>query len=299
MRSPQLYRIQKSSIVVYCLFLLNCNSEKMIDIQGHRGCRGLLPENSLPAFKKAIELGVHTLELDVAVTKDKAIVVSHEPFMSRTICTMPDGSEISEQDDKQFNLYLMSHDSIKQFDCGSKDHPRFPRQQLQSVYKPLLMEVIEQSEQLNPSIKYNIELKAKPEYDGIYTPSPTEFVSLVLNELKEQEILQRTNLQSFDNRILEEVKRQDSSMAVALLVDEDEHIEKKLQALSFIPEIISPYYKLLDKQIVQDYQERGFKIIPWTINEVEEMQNMINYQVDGIITDYPDKLISILTKERY
>ncbi|MDT0558281.1 glycerophosphodiester phosphodiesterase family protein [Ichthyenterobacterium sp. W332] len=266
----------------------------MIDVQGHRGCRGLLPENSLPAFKKAIELGVHTLELDVAVTNDNQVIVSHEPFMSRTICKMPTGKPILEHDDMQFNLYQMSHDSIKQFDCGTKTHPRFPDQQLQSVYKPLLSEVFEMAEALNPDIKYNIELKAKPKYDDIYTPKPEVFVNLVLEELKQYKIGKRCNLQSFDLRILEEIKKQDPKMKVALLVDEDENIDLKFLKLSYTPEIISPYFELLDNSIIEQYQEKGIQIIPWTVNDIDDMKRMIDFSVDGIITDYPDLLISLI-----
>ncbi len=276
--------------------LTSCNSNKVIDIQGHRGCRGLLPENSLPAFKKAIELGVHTLEMDIAVTKDHKIIVSHEPFMSRTICKLPDGNHIPVESDKQYNLYQMTFDSIKTFDCGTKAHPRFPDQELQSVYKPLLSEVFEMTKAINPSIKYNIELKAKPEYDGIYTPNPKEFVALVMNQLKTADVFDRTNLQSFDLRILEEIKQQDANMEVALLIDEGEAIVNKLSKLSYTPEIISPYYKLLNAENVTELQAEGFKVIPWTINEISDMEQMILYGVDGIITDYPDRLIGLLGK---
>ncbi|WP_353778758.1 glycerophosphodiester phosphodiesterase family protein [Winogradskyella sp. 3972H.M.0a.05] len=283
-------------LLVILMALTSCNSNKVIDIQGHRGCRGLLPENSLPAFKKAIELGVHTLEMDIAVTKDHKIIVSHEPFMSRTICKLPDGNHIPVESDKQYNLYQMTFDSIKTFDCGTKAHPRFPDQELQSVYKPLLSEVFEMTKAINPSIKYNIELKAKPEYDGIYTPNPKEFVALVMNQLKTADVFDRTNLQSFDLRILEEIKQQDANMEVALLIDEGEAIVNKLSKLSYTPEIISPYYKLLNAENVTELQAEGFKVIPWTINEISDMEQMILYGVDGIITDYPDRLIGLLGK---
>ncbi|WP_299556136.1 glycerophosphodiester phosphodiesterase family protein [Seonamhaeicola sp.] len=273
---------------------MNCNSSKTIDIQGHRGCRGLMPENTVEAFEKAIDLGVHTLELDVAVSKDNIIVVSHEPFISRTYCLDAEGNEISEALDKKYNLYQMTLDSIKQFDCGTKFHPRFPEQQKMKTYKPTLDEVIKISKKKHSDIKFNIELKARPEYDNIYTPTPKEFVKLVLDVVNRNNAFNETNLQSFDLRVLEEIKKQSPEMTVALLVDEDESIQGKMDRMSYIPEIISPYFELLDAETVKNLQAENFKVIPWTINEIEDLRKMIDFNVDGIITDYPDRLIGLL-----
>jgi glycerophosphoryl diester phosphodiesterase len=277
--------------------MISCQSNSKLDIQGHRGCRGLLPENSLPAFKKAIELGVHTIELDLAISKDKKVVVSHEPFMKSDYCLDNKGNEIAKDDELNYNFYQMPYDSIKLFDCGSKIFDKFPKQEKVKVYKPLLSEVIELSESLNSNIYYNIEIKADPRYDTIYTPVPNEYVKLVLNVIKEYGIENRVNLQSFDVRILEEVKKQDKSIKLALLVDENELIDIKLKSLSFSPEIISPYFKLITKESVGDYQSEGFQIIPWTVNTEADMLNMIAFNVDGIITDYPDVLIKLLNTQ--
>ena len=272
------------------------NPTKTINIQGHRGCRGLLPENSIEAFRRAIELGVHTLELDVAVSKDNIVVVSHEPFISKAICLDENGKAIPKMDSKKHNLYQMSFDSIKQFDCGTKYHPRFPKQEKIKTYKPSLDEVIKVSKTLNPDIKFNIEIKARPEYDGIFTPNPKEFVQLVLDVLNDNEVKNKTNLQSFDLRILEEIKLQSPSMKVAILIDRNECISEKLTQLSYKPEIISPYFKLLKKEIVTSFQEDNYLIIPWTVNSFQDIKQMINFNVDGIITDYPDRLIELLKK---
>ena len=152
-----------------------------MDIQGHRGCRGLYPENSLPAFSKAIALGVHTLELDVVISKDHKVVVSHEPYMNHEIALDVYGNAISQDNELNHNLYQMSYDNIKRYDCGSKVHPRFPEQKKLNVYKPLLEEVIDLADELtNKTIRYNIEIKSLPEYDGIYSPPVEEFVQLVI-----------------------------------------------------------------------------------------------------------------------
>ena len=273
---------------------MSCTKKESIDIQGHRGCRGLLPENSLPAFKKAIELGVHTLEMDLAISKDKQVIVSHEPFISGTYCLDIHGNEISEEDQLNYNLYQMDYDLIKQFNCGSKTYKRFPEQLKMKIHKPLLSEVFMQSEELNSKIKYNIEIKAQPDYDDVFTPKPKEFVQLVLNVIEAHHVFERTNLQSFDLRILEEIKKQAPNMKVALLVEEDEFIDEKLEALSFIPEIISPYFKLLTKESVLKYHQENYQIIPWTVNDIKDMGTMLDFKVDGIITDYPDRLITLL-----
>lgn len=275
---------------------MSCQSKSTIEVQGHRGCRGLLPENSLPAFEKAIELGVHTLELDLAVSKDGIVVVSHEPYMSRIICQKPDGSDITSDEDRLYNLYQLTFEEIQTFNCGTKYHDRFTNQQLIKAVKPSLAQVFGLAEAQNPNIKYNIEIKAQPDYDTIFTPEPAEFVRLVLEQINKYDVFKRTNLQSFDLRILEEVKRQAPTMPVAVLIDGNEVIIEKTNNLSFKPEIISPYFQLLNQKEVKMFQSVGFQVIPWTVNDVSDMRRMIDFGVDAIITDYPDILLALLSE---
>lgn len=279
-----------SGILCGFLFYMSCMSKTQVDIQGHRGCRGLYPENSIPAFNKAIDLGVHTLELDIAITKDHQVVVSHEPFMSRTICLNPARKDIPESMDMEHNLYQMTHEEIKRFDCGSKGHPSYPDQKKLKTYKPLLSEVFELAKSKGSNVKFNIELKSKSQYYGVFTPYPKDYVSIVLQEIKANDEFQKVNLQSFDLAILEEIRQQSPKMKVALLIDEDEDIAQKLNRLSYQPEILSPYYKLLTLANINEYQAMGFLIIPWTVNTKQDMIQMLRYGVDGIITDYPGQL---------
>ncbi len=285
-------------IITFGIFIIltSCNSPRSIDVQGHRGCRGLFPENSLPAFEKAIDLGVNTLELDLAISKDRKVVVSHEPYINKLFCLNTLGEEITLEEEKVYNLFKMNYQQIKAFDCGTKQYTRFPDQQKIKTYKPLLSEVFDLAKAKNSNVKFNIEIKADPKYDNIYTPEPKEFVRLVLNLIEQYGVFESTNLQSFDIRILEEIKKQAPKMRLSLLVDENETIEDKLSKLSFIPEIISPYFGLLDAKTIHIYQSKQIQIIPWTVNSEKDMQLMIDYQVDGIITDYPNKLIEILEK---
>ena len=239
---------------------------------------------------------VHTLVLDVVVYKDAEVVVSHEPYMNPDICLDPEGNSIPVEEAESYNLYQMTFDEIKQFNCGSKLYPRFPKQQKIKTYKPLLDEVLKEAKRLNPKIKFNIEIKSEPAYDVIFTPKPKAFVELVLQVVNTNKAFSETNLQSFDVRVLEEIKRQAPKMIVALLVEDDEVIQDKIAQMSYAPEIISPYYGLLSHKEVEALQANNFKVIPWTVNTELDMQNMIAYKVDGIITDYPDVLIQIINK---
>ena len=113
-------------------------AELSFDKQGHRGCRGLMPENTIGAMLKAIDLGVTTLEMDAVITKDGHVVLSHEPFFNHEIATKADGTAVSEQEEKQLNIYRYTYEEVKRFDVGLKPHPRFPRQQKAKAVKPLL-----------------------------------------------------------------------------------------------------------------------------------------------------------------
>ena len=295
MKNPHFLRMLKTKVILtVSILIMSCNSNKVIDVHGHRGCRGLLPENSLPAFEKAIDLGVNTLELDIVVTKDDKVVVSHEPYINPVICYDPDGRSISDSLQTHYNLYKMNYEDIKAFDCGSKFHPTYPKQEKLKTYKPLLSEVFDLVISKNSDVNFNIEIKSEPKYYGIFTPQPEAYVRMVLDEINKYDNSSVVNLQSFDIKILEEIKKQDPKMKVALLIDEDETIQNKLEELSYKPEIISPYFKLLTVQSIEEYQLKGFQIIPWTVNAKADLKQMIKWNVNGIITDYPDRLIDIL-----
>lgn len=254
MKNQHFQLMLKNSSIVFLLFLcMSCNTtQKHIDIQGHRGFRGLFPENSLPAFEKAIDLGVHTLELDIVISKDNKVVVSHEPFMNPVICYNPKGEGISDTLETQYNLYQMDYDAIKRFDCGSKFHPHFPDQKKLKLYKPLLSEVFDLVSNKNSEVKFNIEIKTKSNSYGVFTPEPKAYVALVLDVIEKHNMMSRVNLQSFNLPILEEIKKQSPNMTIALLIEDYETIDKKLEALSYKPEILSPAYSLLSAESVKN-----------------------------------------------
>lgn len=271
-------------------------TEKIFDWQGHRGARGLLPENTVPAFLLALEYPkVKTLELDVAVSKDGQLIVSHEPWLSEHICSWPDGRPVTAAEADSLAIYQHTAAEIQAFDCGSRGNERFPEQQAMKVHKPKLSEVVQAAEQRARDMKrrlpwYNIEIKSQPEWDGTKTPDPEAFARLLLTAIEQLGIKDRSCIQSFDPRALEAVHQQDEQIVTAYLIENLEPAEDNLAKLSFTPTIYSPYYMLVTANLVTLVHERGMQLIPWTVNDKETMQAMIALGVDGIITDYPDRI---------
>ncbi len=289
-------------ILLISFFSIHVATAQDLDIQGHRGCRGLMPENTIPAFLKALALGVTTLELDVVISKDKKVVVSHEPYLSHQICLAPDGSAIREEEAKDYNLYQMAYAEIQRYDCGSKQPLRFPEQQNFSVHKPLLSDVFDTVEQQFtsqhlPPIHDNIEIKSSPQGDGSFHPAPEEFVELVMEVIKSKHLqADRIIIQSFDIRPLQYMRKKYPEMPLALLIENNDTAEKNLERLGFVPEIYSPYYSLVNEPLIEFAHGKGMKIIPWTINEYDDIRQVLGKKVDGIITDYPDRVLQVMRK---
>ena len=269
------------------------------DVQGHRGCRGLKPENTIPAFLTALDLGVTTLELDVVISKDKQVVVSHEPYFNSAFSLKPNGTPVSKKDEKELNLYQMDYADIKQYDTGSNGNPAFPEQEKKKTHKPLLSEVIDRAEAYAkahnlPAFGYNIELKSEAsEYDKSQ-PQPAPFSDLVVAVLKDYIAPNRITIQSFDFAILKHWKQQMDAgkypkVSLAALIENLRSPEKNLDELGFTPDIYSPYFRLLSQDKIARLHEQGVRVIPWTVNQRDDMERLKKWGVDGIITDYPDR----------
>ncbi|MEL6534988.1 MAG: glycerophosphodiester phosphodiesterase family protein [Bacteroidota bacterium] len=268
-----------------------------LDIQGHRGCRGLYPENTLAAFRHAMQLGVTTLELDVVISGDGQVVVSHEPWISGTFCTSPQGGALSE--DKSLNMYHMSYAEIQAYDCGTVQHPNFPEQKKLMATKPLLSEVLDTIEREalalgRTPLRYNIEIKSKPSTDGKFHPAPPEFSKRVYEVIETYVPWERVTIQSFDFRVLKYWNRNFPEITLAALVSQPYSVRKLQRKLGFSPAILSPYFRLINSRTVKDFQNAGIQVIPWTVNSEEDLVKVMALGVEGIITDYPDRLIKIL-----
>lgn len=265
------------------------------DKQGHRGCRGLLPENTIPAMLHALSLGVTTLELDVVVTNDKQLVVSHEPFFNHEISTKPDGEPVTEAEEKSLNIYRMSYAEVRTFDVGMRPHPRFPQQKKMKAYKPLLSELFDSVAHFMTTSKrpfpfFNIETKCLPIGDNLYHPKPDEFIELLMAVIKEKKMEDHVNIQSFDFRTLQYLHQHYPQMKTAMLIEDSDKrgIERQIEALGFVPTTYSPAYSLVNEALINDCHERKMKIIPWTVNTKEEIERLKKMGVDGIISDYPN-----------
>lgn len=262
--------------------------------EGHRGTRGLMPENTIQAMEKGIAAGANFVELDVQVSSDKKVIVSHDAYINRKFALLPDGTEIPEQDARKYILHQMPYDSIRKFDVGTKAYPEFPQQERSKAYIPLLGELIDSVEHFTKlkgysPVIYNIEIKANPEQDGYYQPVPAELVDLVMGVVKSKDIDGRYYVQSFDVRQIREVHNRYPGVVTGFLTsNKDATLEDNLRTIGFVPQIYSPHYKIANVTLVQKCHEKGMKFVPWTVNSTDEMKDLKKIGVDGIITDYPN-----------
>ena len=309
----QVFTLFHLKCFLYSLLFISCTSTKnnaivnneiknkpidgwdSFDKQGHRGCRGLIPENTVPAMINAIGLGVTTLEMDVCISKDNKVFLSHEPFFNHEITTLPDGGFIPEKNERLFNMYKMNYDSIIKYDVGLSPHPRFPNQQKMKTVKPLLSDVFKAVKEYmmtarRPFPYYNIETKTLPERDNTYHPLPGEFVELLMEVIKENQMEDFVIIQSFDFRTLQYLHKHYPNIKTAMLIEADNKssFRKQIKDIGFIPSIYSPESSLVIANLVKECHDLNMKIIPWTVNDKKEIERFKKMGVDGIITDYPN-----------
>ena len=272
------------------------------EVHGHRGCRGLRPENTLPAFLYALVLGVEVLEMDVVISADGQVVVSHEPWLNPRICLDPAGQPIGRSEASQrFNLYQMPYATIRRCDCGQLRHPDFPEQVSGPAHKPLLREVLRSVEAAGKSLRrplvgYSIEIKSSPAGDGVFHPAPAVFLPLVLTELAAAGVLPRTTLLCFDARVLQLAQRLLPALATCLLVEDSRPWSLSIEALGFTPTTFGPDVCSVTLAAVQALRTSfpSLRLVPWTVNEPAEMRRLRALGVDGMTTDYPDRLLAVL-----
>jgi glycerophosphoryl diester phosphodiesterase len=266
-----------------------------IDFQAHRGGRGLMPENTIPAMLSVMDNNkVTTLEMDLAITKDKQVVVSHDPILNPIITTKPDGTFIKANEVNDHIIYQMNYEQLQKFDVGLKLHPGFVQQKKLAVAIPTLSDLIDSVElkgaRIGRKMFYNIEIKSVDGKDIVEHPAPDEFVDLVVNLIKQKNTVERTSIQSFDLRPLKVLHQKYPRIQTAYLVfgKECSDAKKQIQLLGFTPTIYSPEFKYVTKETVDYCHAHQMKIIPWTVNTKIEIDALIALGVDGIITDYPN-----------
>ena len=264
--------------------------------EGHRGARGLMPENTIPSMKKAIEAGADFIEVDVYLSKDGQVLIAHDPYANIAISTLPDGRSISKDSAKRYTWHQMNYADIRRIDVGMKGNPAFPQQQKLAAYMPLLGELIDSVEAFTASGKlkpviYNIEIKSNPKMDGVYQPAPDVLVKAIMDVVNTKQIGNRFYLQSFDMRPLQSARRLYPGVTIGFLTGDAKHsVDENLQALGFKPDIYSPAYQLVKEETVEACKKHGMKLVPWTVNTAEEIEKLVKMGVNGIITDYPNLL---------
>lgn len=281
----------------------DASREVPFDWQGHRGARGELPENTILAMERALYNDMRTLEMDVVITADGEVVLSHEPFMNADICLDSSGAEILPAQQERYNIYQMTLAQVQRFDCGTKVHPAFPEQEHFASAKPRLRTVLARAEQLalqiqRPEPYYNIEVKSRPEWEGSFHPPVEDYVDAVVQVVQEAGLLSRSTIQSFDPRALRYAHQRYPNLSLAFLTEKNTpSIPTQVEALGFKPHIISCEHGLVNAELAQWCRNQGYKLIPWTVNDPARARRLIeDFEVDGIITDFPTRMRQVSVK---
>ncbi len=314
--------------IILCFLIILLQGQSMVfafDLQAHRGGRDLRPENTMSAFIHAIDLGVTTLELDVAMTKDAVIVISHNPYLSNTLVQNAAGEYVSENP-RQY-IKDMTFDELSSYTVGvlnsTTSYYRKHKTQLpqENEHIPSLEMLFSYVDQLGlESLHFNIEIKTYPQHPQ-YTVDKKFFASAVLALIQKYDKEAVCTIQSFDWSVLSLIKATESPVAVSCLTSRYLRIEGKTFNLrpheagpspwldgfdiddydsiselvyDFGADIISPYYKDITRTDVKEAHALGLQIIPWTIDNPVVMKRMISWGVDGIITDRPDLLLEMV-----
>jgi glycerophosphoryl diester phosphodiesterase len=293
------------------------------DLQGHRGARGLAPENTIPGFETALKIGVTTLELDTAMTKDNVLVVSHDSFLNPEHTRGPDGEFLKQQGPA---VRALTFDDLQRYDVGriqpgTAYAARFPTQQgMDNVRIPKLTEVFDLVKRNGADhIRFNIETKLTPT-SGADTPDPETFAAALVKAIQDGGLTKRASIQSFDWRTLMVAKRIAPDIErVCLTIQSpgEDNIRRNLPGPSpwtagldidehggSVPQLVkaadcavwSPYYRNITVALVKEAHDLGLKVIPWTVNEMDDLDLMYQTGIDGIISDYPDRARAALPK---
>ena len=258
------------------------------DLQGHRGARGHAPENTLAGFERALAIGVDTLELDVGVTRDGVVVIHHDRRLNPDVARGVDGKWVRAPAP---TIYSLSYAELARYDVGrirpGSDYARrFPHQQpIDGARIPRLSDLWP----IAPRVRFNIETKLMPEAPEETLP-PEPFARALIAEVRRAGVAPRTTIQSFDFRTLAVVQREAPEIRTAYLTSgqRGDDVVKRVHALQGT--IWSPNYQDLDPVALAAARGFGLKVIPWTVNEPADIARVLAMNVDGLISDYPDRV---------
>jgi glycerophosphoryl diester phosphodiesterase len=281
------------------------------DLQGHRGTRGLAPENTLAGFERALDIGVTTLELDIHLTSDGVPVITHDPQLNPALTRAGGGQWVAEPAPLIMSMTLAQ---LQTYDVGrlkpdTRYAQTYPEQQPADGQRiPALAQLFERIKARGDErVRFNIELKLTPQQPAV-TPPPAAIVQATLDVIRLHRMEQRVSLQSFDWRILQEVKRQAPTIPLAALTIRQRSLDNLsdgrwtagltlAQHGGSVPRMVkavgaqiwSPYFGELTPDLLHEARSLGLKVIPWTVNDPSAIDNMLAWGVDGLITDYPDR----------
>jgi len=293
------------------LFAAGCATR--FDLQGHRGARGLAPENTLPAFAKALEVGVTTLELDTEVTKDGVVVIGHDPLLNPDI-VRKDGKWLSE---KGPAIHALTYAELQQYDVGrlkpdTAYAKRYPDQQsADGTRMPRLADLFDMVKKSgNADVRFNIEIKSSPLAPNETLP-PEPFAKVVIEEIRKAGMAGRATLQSFDWRSLQAAQRIAPDIQTVYLSAQQKFLDNigadkpegspwvagfQHRTHGSVPRMVkaaggkvwSPYFGDVDAVKLKEARELGLKVVVWTVNDEANIRRMLDLGVDGIISDRPD-----------
>lgn len=273
-----------------------------VDVQAHRGGMGLYPEESLVAMKNAVDLGVNTLEMDLCITKDGKVVLSHDKFFHHRNATRPDGTSVEEGDPLVY-LYSLPYDEVVKWDVGIKKNPSWPQRQCINANVPLASDVIRTVEAyvkekgLAP-VCYNIEIKSEASTEsgkeGVDWPQYREYTDLCMGMLDSLGLGERLVVQSFDHRALNYIdKKYPGHILSYLLEGYDVDYDQYMKRLDFIPQWLSPEHTNVTEELMLRAHADGMKVVTWTVDEPDEMRRLMDLKVEAIISNYPDRLLEV------
>lgn len=292
-----------SAVLFSCASLKKATTEKNNFYEvGHRGTRGLVPENTIPSLEKAIEVGANTIEFDVHITKDHKVVVYHDGSFNPAYTTMPDGTDIPKAERKKYTFYQMNYADIRRFIIGEKEYPAYPDQIRIKSYAPLLSEMIDSIEAFTkanhyPPVIYLLEIKSNAKTDGFEQPAPKEYMKIMMDVLAPylDDIKGRLIIQSFDMRPLQVLHKTHPDIPLGYLTGSGT-VAQRLEKMGFVPAFYNPHYSLVNPKFLKVCHDKGMSVLPWTVNKKERMEKLIDMGVDGIITDYPNRLEAVIGK---